>query len=50
MTAMEGWVDVIEEVPNMADDDAADFIFRYNTVDDNAESHQHPRQVRRGED
>lgn len=43
-------VDVGEEVPDVPDDDPHDLILGHGAVQHEAEPHQHPRQVRRGED
>lgn len=47
---MEGWVHVVEEVPHMSNNNTHDLISRYRPVHNQAETHQDPRQVRRGED
>ena len=47
---MEAGPYVREEVPDVADDDAEDLVLGYRAVHEQAESHQHPRQVGRFED
>ena len=47
---MEGRIDVAEEVPDVADDDAHDLVLGHVAVQDEAEAHQHPGQVGGGED
>lgn len=50
MPAMERRVDVVEEIPDVAHHHAADLILGHDAMDDEAEGHQHPRQVRRSKD
>lgn len=47
---MKRRVDVIEEVPDVTDDNAADFVLGHDAVDDQAECHQDPGEVWGGED
>lgn len=43
---MQRWVYVVEEVPNVANDDTHDLVPGNRAVHKQAEGHQHPRQVR----
>lgn len=45
MTAMKRRVNIVEEVPDVAHHDAADLILGHDAVDDQAECHQHPREI-----
>lgn len=47
---MQRRIDIIEEVPDVPDDDTANLILRDGTVHDEAEGHQHPGKVRGRED
>jgi hypothetical protein len=50
MAAVKRRVDVIEEVPDVADNNATNLILRYNAVHNQAEGHQNPGKIWRGED
>lgn len=47
---MQRWVYVVEEVPNVANDNTHDLVPGNRAVHKQAEGHQHPRQVRSRED
>lgn len=47
---MQWWVYVVEEVPNVANDDTHYLVPGDRAVHKQAEGHQHPRQVRSCED
>lgn len=49
MATMQIRVDIVEPVPNMADDHPAEFILGHDAVDDKAKGHQHPREIGRRE-
>lgn len=46
---MERWVYIVEEIPHMANQHTHDLVLGNATVEREAESHQHPGQVWRGE-
>ncbi len=46
---MKRRVHIREKVPDVPDDDAHDFVFGDVAVHNEAEAHQHPRQVRSSE-
>lgn len=46
MATVERRVDVIEEVPNVADHNATDLILGNDSMHDQTERHQHPREIR----
>ena len=46
---VQGRVHIIEEVPNMANDDPHDLVLGDDAVQDKAEAHEDPWEVRRGE-
>lgn len=50
MAAVKRRVDVIEEVPDVADNNATNLVFGYNAVHNQAEGHQNPGKIWRSED
>ena len=46
MSTMQGRIDIVEKVPDMAHHHATDFILRDYTMHDKAECHQHPGKIR----
>lgn len=50
MAAVKRRVDVIKEVPDVADNNATNLILRYNAVHNQAEGHQDPGKIWRSED
>lgn len=47
---MHGWIDISEEVPDMANNHAHDLILWNCPVHNKTEAHQHPWKVRCGKD
>jgi hypothetical protein len=50
MAAVKRRVDVIEEVPDVADNNATNLILGHNAVHNQAEGHQNPGKIWRSED
>lgn len=46
MSSVQGRIDIVEKVPDMAHHHAADLILRDDTVHHKAECHQHPGEIR----
>lgn len=44
-TIVQGWIDIREEVPDVADNDTHDLILGNGAVQDQAKGHENPRKV-----